>query len=101
VTLQSLSGCSPASWTACHRAPTFFERGGLEPEIDHFVMASQRPKPQSGIPLSIERLELAHVWTADMLCAWLCIGTACAGFFAGGLLVLLAARLPSDKHTAL
>ena len=25
----------------------------------------------------------------------------CAGFLAGGLLVLLAARLPTDKHTAL
>jgi len=22
---------------------------------------------------------------ADMLCIWLCIGTACAGFLAGGL----------------
>jgi len=32
---------------------------------------------------------------------WLSIGTACAGFFAGGLLVLLMARLPIDKHTAL
>src|SRR5262245_37379302 len=29
-----------------------------------------------------------------MLCTWLCIGAACAGVFAGGLLVLLAARLP-------
>jgi hypothetical protein len=36
-----------------------------------------------------------------MLCTWLCIGTFCAGFLAGGLLVLLAARLPTDKHTAL
>jgi hypothetical protein len=38
---------------------------------------------------------------ADMLCTWLCIGAACAGFFVGGLLVLLMARLPTDKHTAL
>ena len=29
-----------------------------------------------------------------MLCTWLCIGTACAGVFAGCLVVLLAARLP-------
>jgi hypothetical protein len=36
-----------------------------------------------------------------MMCTWLCIGAACAGVFAGGLLVLLAARLPTDKHTAL
>src|SRR5262249_16585971 len=36
-----------------------------------------------------------------MSCIWLCIGATCAGFFAGGLLVLLMARLPIDKHTAL
>ena len=42
-----------------------------------------------------------NVWTAGMSCTWLCIGTACAGFFAGGLLALLMARLPADKHTAL
>jgi hypothetical protein len=29
-----------------------------------------------------------------MLCIWLCIGSACVGVFAGGLLVLLMARLP-------
>jgi len=28
-----------------------------------------------------------------MLCTWLCIGAACAGVFAGGVLVLLAARV--------
>ena len=42
-----------------------------------------------------------NVWTADMECIWLCIGAACAGVFAGGLVVLLMARLPIDKHTAL
>ena len=46
-------------------------------------------------------LSYRNVWTAQMSCIWLCIGTACAGFLAGGLLVLLAARLPTDKHTAL
>ena len=51
--------------------------------------------------LSIERLSYRNVWRGDMLCTWLCIGTACAGFLAGGFLVLLAARLPTDKHTAL
>jgi len=39
---------------------------------------------------------MAYMW-----CIWLCIGAACAGVFAGGLLVLLMARLPIDKHTAL
>jgi len=29
----------------------------------------------------------------QMLCTWLCIGAACAGVFAGGVLVLLAARV--------
>jgi hypothetical protein len=29
-----------------------------------------------------------------MLCIWLCIGSACVGVFVGGLIVLLAARLP-------
>ena len=41
-----------------------------------------------------------NVWRGDV-CTWLCIGALCAGFFAGGLVVLLAARLPTDKHTAL
>ena len=45
--------------------------------------------------------ELTQRLGANMLCTWLCIGTACAGFLAGGLLVLLVARLPTDKHTAL
>jgi len=36
-----------------------------------------------------------------MECIWLCIGAACAGVFAGGFVVLLMARLPIDKHTAL
>jgi hypothetical protein len=36
-----------------------------------------------------------------MLCTWLCICTFCAGILAGGLVVLLAARMPADKHTAL
>ncbi len=44
-------------------------------------------------------LSYRNVWTADILCTWLCIGTACAGFFVGGIVVLLAARLPIDKHT--
>src|SRR5215472_9444243 len=34
-----------------------------------------------------------------MLCAWLCIGASCAGVFAGGLRVLLAARLPCLTST--
>ena len=42
-----------------------------------------------------------NVWRGAMLCTWLCIGTLCAGFFVGGLVVLLTARLPTDKHTAL
>jgi hypothetical protein len=28
------------------------------------------------------------------LCIWLCIGAACSGVFAGGLVVLLMARPP-------
>src|SRR5262249_11329714 len=74
----------------------------FEPEIDHFVMAITAAEATvQRIPLSIERLELPQRLGADMLCTWLCIGTACAGFLGGGLLVLLAARLPTDKHTAL
>jgi hypothetical protein len=46
-------------------------------------------------------LSYHNVWTADMECIWLSIGAACAGVFVGGLLVLLMARLPIDKHTAL
>src|SRR5262249_12522456 len=41
-----------------------------------------------------------NVWRGDV-CTWLCIGALCAGFLAGGLVVLLAARLPTDKRTAL
>ena len=41
-----------------------------------------------------------NVWRGDV-CTWLCLGAFCAGFLAGGLVVLLAARLPTDKHTAL
>jgi len=48
----------------------------------------------------LQRETPRNVWVADMSCIWLCIGTACAGFFAGGLLVLLMARLPTE-HTAL
>jgi len=32
-------------------------------------------------------------------CSWLCIGAGCFGAFAGGLLVLLAARLPWLTNT--
>jgi len=62
------------------------------------VIAVTAAEAQSGIPLSIEAYR--NVWRGDV-CTWLCIGALCAGFLAGGLVVLLAARLPTDKHTAL
>jgi hypothetical protein len=81
----------------CAAVPLLF----FEPEIDHFVMAitaAEATVRHTTLPSS--GLSYRNVWTADM-CTWLCIGAACAGFFAGGLVVLLAARLPTDKHTAL
>jgi len=73
-----------------------------EPEIDHFVMAITAAEATvRHTTLPSNGLSCRNVWMADMSCIWLCIGAACAGFFAGGLLVLLMARLPIDKPTAL
>jgi hypothetical protein len=44
-------------------------------------------------PVQPHRLEIVHGDDE--------IGAACAGVIAGGLVVLLMARLPIDKHTAL
>jgi hypothetical protein len=74
----------------------------FQPEIDHFVMAITAAEAiVRHTALHRTAWAAANVWTADMECIWLCIGAACAGVFAGGLLVLLMARLPIDKHTAL
>jgi hypothetical protein len=40
------------------------------------------------------RLGPPKLWLLAMECTWLCIGAVCAGIFAGGLLVLVMARLP-------
>jgi hypothetical protein len=82
----------------CAAVPLLF----FEPEIGHFVMAITAAEATVRYTtLPSNGLSYRNVWTADMLCAWLCIGAACAGFIAGGFVVLLAARLPIDKHTAL
>jgi hypothetical protein len=73
----------------------------FEPEIRSFCDGHHSGRSHSPAYQSPSNgLSYRNVRTADM-CTWLCIGTACAGFFAGGLLVLLMARLPTDKHTAL
>jgi hypothetical protein len=69
--------------------------------IDQFVMAITAAEATVRHTTSIERLVPQRVWRGDMLCTWLCICTFCAGILAGGLVVLLAARMPADKHTAL
>jgi hypothetical protein len=62
--------CADSAWKSPHHAPPFI----TVPRLRALCSSSQA----AGLA---------------MLCTWLCIGTACAGVFAGGL-VLLAARLP-------
>jgi len=71
----------------------------FEPEIDHFVMAVTAAEATVRHTALPNGLSLPNRLEGDM-CIWLCIGTACAGFFAGGLLVLLTAGLLTEKHTA-